>query len=61
MESKAFEAYGALYQLVSTVVPRFNPRVFRVDFERAHIRAIELYYPNADIKGCYVHFVRVRN
>lgn len=59
MESKSFIAYDALFEHVHNECPRFNPRNGKVDFERQQMMALQNRFPNMDIIGCYIHFVRV--
>jgi len=37
-----------------------NPKVVTIDFELVLIGAVEAYWPEAQIQGCFVHFLRAQ-
>jgi len=37
-----------------------NPKVVTIDFELALIGAVESYWPEAQVQGCFVHFIRAQ-
>lgn len=60
MPNRLVETYVKLFRFVPdcsySIGMCFNPQTFQIDFVRAAMKAINLVFPNANIKGCLFHF-----
>ena len=60
LPNKTRETYTRMFRLLQDALIARNiiwsPNSFQIDFELAVIRAIEMLFPNAQIRGCLFHF-----
>lgn len=58
MSDKKEASYTALFNMIKSQIPEFNPREFQTDYEAAAMNAIEIVFPQCIIKGCFYHYAK---
>ena len=58
MKSKTKEKYEELFAALKNLNAMLDPHEVTIDFEFAAIEALKSSFPNANIKGCFLHFVQ---
>lgn len=56
MSHRNTEAYVILFSIIKSQLPNWNPIIFKVDYEKAAMRAIATVFPSIAVKGCYYHY-----
>lgn len=57
MTKKSAAAYEAVFASIETIFP-LQPLSFMTDFEKGMRKAINNFYPQAKLYGCWFHFCR---
>ncbi|KAI5645679.1 MULE transposase domain-containing protein [Phthorimaea operculella] len=58
LTNKETATYEVMFKKIKEAVPAFNPAKFTLDFEASALRAIQNVFPDAVIRGCFIHFQR---
>lgn len=56
MSNRKTESYVILFHMIKSQLPDWNPTKFKIDYEKAVMKAIAIVFPSAIIKGCYYHY-----
>lgn len=56
LPDKKKTTYLILFRLLKSTVPDIDIKMFTSDFEEAAVRAIQIVFPEVEVKGCYFHF-----
>ncbi|XP_063383432.1 uncharacterized protein LOC134669686 [Cydia fagiglandana] len=56
LPNKKQRTYEMMFQSIKELVPNFNPKNVKVDFELAAKNALQIVFPSTKITGCYFHF-----
>ena len=55
VKDKSLNTYLSIYRTLHHLKGELNPRIIKTDYEKASIRALQAFYPNAIISGCSCH------
>lgn len=55
LQRKDLETYNKMFQIFKILLPNLAPSKILVDFEESCMNAVQLIFPNAEIKGTYFH------
>lgn len=58
MSNKTKEIYEHLFQFINSNFFQFEASAFHTDYEIALRKALELVFPNAELKGCWFHYTQ---
>lgn len=56
MSDRQQSSYVALFSLIKSQVPGWNPTKYKTDYEKAAMSAIAKVFPSVIVSGCYYHF-----
>lgn len=58
MSTKSTKAYTALFSVIKSQIPDWQPHSFQSDFEAAAMTGFKNVFKSASIKGCFFHFCK---
>lgn len=56
MSNLKIESNVKLFQMIKSQLPQWNSVRFKVDYEKAAMKAIKIVFPRTILKGCYYHY-----
>jgi len=56
LQNKQQSSYEYLFQELKSLQPNLSPLSMMVDFEKGAINALQLHFPDTEIKSCFFHF-----
>ena len=55
LQRKNLSTYSKMFEILKFLLPSLAPQKVFVDFEKACVSAVNIAFPNAEVKGCYFH------
>lgn len=55
LQRKNLSTYSKMFEILKYLLPNLAPQKMLIDFEKACISAVNIAFPNAEVKGCYFH------
>lgn len=59
MTKKEQTSYEAVIKAIKEIAPSLNPSLIMSDFEVGLMNALQIYFPDALVRGCFFHFHQV--
>lgn len=56
LHNKNKKTYEILFDLLKSRLPAWNPLKITLDYEKAVMNALAIFFPATEIKGCFYHF-----